>query len=56
MRLMANDEKAMEYFASFFDDDDGDEEYVPVEEWKQVRLVYVAYTGQKALRNRSACM
>ena len=37
MRLMANDEKALDlYFSAFFDDEEGDEEYLPVEDWKQV--------------------
>ena len=37
MRLMANDEKALDmYFSSFIDDEEGDEDYVPFEEWKQV--------------------
>ena len=37
MRLMANDEKALDsYFSAFFDDDDGDDEYLPIEDWKQV--------------------
>ena len=38
MRLMANDEKVDSYFSAFFDDDEGDDEYFPVEEWKQVGL------------------
>lgn len=40
MRLMANDGKTLSdsYFAAFFDDDEGDEEYVPMEEWKQVYI------------------
>ena len=39
MRLMANDEKALDlYFASFLDDEEGDEEYLPVEDWKQVYM------------------
>ena len=39
MRLMANDEKMLDsYFSAFFDDDEGDDEYFPVEEWKQVGL------------------
>ena len=34
---MANDEKALDsYFSAFFDDDDGDDEYLPIEDWKQV--------------------
>ena len=34
---MANDEKALDlYFSAFFDDEEGDEEYLPVEDWKQV--------------------
>lgn len=49
MRLMANDEKMLDsYFSSFFDDEEGDEEYVPFEDWKQVlakaqglRVVYM---------------
>ena len=37
MRLMANDERALDsYFSSFFDDEEADEEYVPIEDWKQV--------------------
>lgn len=36
MRLMANDEKLDSYFSLFFDDEEGDEEYVPFEDWKQV--------------------
>ena len=37
MRLMANDEKLLDsYFSAFSDDDEGDDEYVPVEDWKQV--------------------
>ena len=35
MRLMANDDS---FFSAFFDDDEGDDEYVPVEEWKQASL------------------
>ena len=43
MRLMANDEKALDvYFSSYLDDDDGDEDYVPYEEWKQVPLCVCA--------------
>ena len=37
---MANDEKVLEYFSAFFDDEEGDEEYVPVEEWKQVGAIF----------------
>ena len=40
MRLMANDEKVLDsYFSSFFDDEEGDDEYVPVEDWKQVLCI-----------------
>ena len=41
MRLMTNDEKAMEgYFASIMDGgSDSDEEYLPNEDWKTVGAV-----------------
>jgi hypothetical protein len=41
---MANDEKALDlYFSAFFDDEEGDEEYLPVEDWKQETRVGSSY-------------
>ena len=50
---MANDEKALDlYFASFLDDEEGDEEYLPVEDWKQVYLYVYTYRMLYAHRKR----
>ena len=48
---MANDEKVLDaYFAAYFEDEEGDEEYIPVavEDWKQVQelVFYVAERGR----------
>ncbi|CAI8034292.1 Mesoderm induction early response protein 1 [Geodia barretti] len=48
MRLMANDEKVDSYFSAFFDDDEGDDEYFPVEEWKQEIRVGPSYQVEVA--------